>query len=71
METRKAALKRAAKIGYPPSQVVTGDGESYIAPRAVTSAKGKRQYAALRSEGMDKGKASAIATAAEEKRKKK
>ena len=69
METRKTAEKRAQKLGFPKSSVVTRKGESFIAPRAVTSSKGKQQYAAMRAQGMDKSKASAIATAAEKKRK--
>lgn len=71
METRREALKRARKLGYPESSVVTREGESFIAPLAVTSEKGKQQYAALRSQGMAKDKASAIAIAAEQTRKKK
>jgi hypothetical protein len=67
-ETREDALARAKKHGFPASNVVESTnkkGKHYISPHGVTSEKGKKTYAALRSEGKSKETAAKIAHSVE------
>lgn len=71
-ETKKAALARAKKLGYPKSTVVKAStGEHFIAPLGVTSAAGKKAYAECRTRSEDKGKCAAISHTVDKKARKK
>lgn len=60
-ETKTAAQARAKKLHYPASSVVHGHKGYYIAPRGVTSRRGKHTYAALRDAGRSPEQAAKIA----------
>lgn len=66
-ESKKEALKRAKKKGFPSSNVVKGDESYFISPHGVTSTRGKKTYAALRSKGKDKATAAKIAHSVDKK----
>jgi hypothetical protein len=60
-ETKKKALSRAKRIGFPKSSVVKSKrGGHYIAPRGVTTRAGKQAYAESRSHGVSKAKSARI-----------
>ena len=67
-ETKKAALARAKKLGYPKSTVVKAStGEHFIAPLGVTSSASKKAYAECRTQG----KCAAISHTVDKKARKK
>jgi len=71
-ETKKQAKERARKLGFKQSQVVKAPGTShfYIAPRAVTTTKGKHAFASCREGGGAASTCSAVATNVDKKHRK-
>jgi hypothetical protein len=66
-ETKAAARRRAKKLHIPVSHLVRGKTGWYIAPRSITSSKGRHTYAGLRSRGYSKARAAKIANYVEDK----
>lgn len=64
-ESKARAVKRAKELHYPKSSIVHGHRGYYIAPRGVTSARGKHTYAALMDAGRSPAQAAKIAHSVE------
>jgi len=60
-ESKKGALKRAKRLGFPKSNVVKSKyGGYFIAPKGITSKKLKRGYADCRAKGGSKSTCAAV-----------
>jgi len=60
--SKKIALKRAKRLGFPKSSVTKAKkGGYYIAPHGVKSSAGKKAYAESRARGMSKTRSAKIA----------
>lgn len=61
-ESRAGARARARRVGIPVSQVVKArSGGHFIAPRGVSSGKGRRAYAECRAGGGKQSTCAAVA----------
>lgn len=60
-QTKRVALKRAKRLGFPKSSVTKSKrGRYYLSPRGVTTSAGKKAYAAARERGYSKASAARI-----------
>lgn len=60
-QTKKGAIKRAKRLGFPKSSVTKAKrGKYYIAPRGVRTSAGKKAYASARQRGYSKASAARI-----------
>lgn len=69
-ETKKDALARAKRLGFPATNVIKAeDGGYFIAPQGITKAKAKKAYADCRENKGKKETCAAVAWNIQKKKK--